>query len=243
MKFFGLLFLLISLGVCDGLRVGTYNIRVPVDGPPNDWAARRPRITSLIEKYNIDILAIQEAGQVTVNDIVSSLSGYCIVDQPIFDNAIIYKCDIPLITSSMWAISSTPSQIGSNTWGLAYARTLLFAKFMDGNTCLRLYATHLDIIPKDIQQTFIIERLNESPYKGTAILVGDFNTDGLNILKSYGFVDTSEQAPTFNGFGGYGGAKIDYILAKDYANVTSTIIYDTIDGYFPSDHALMIAEV
>jgi hypothetical protein len=52
-----------------------------------------------------------------------------------------------------------------------------------------------------------------------------------------------EQAPTFNGFGGYGGAKIDYILAKDYANVTSTIIYDTVDGYFPSDHALMIADV
>ena len=186
MKFFGLLFLLFSLS--DALRVGTYNIRVPVDGPPNDWAARRPRITSLIEKYNIDILAVQEAGQVTVNDIVSSLSGYCIVDQPIFDNAIIYKCDIPLITSSMWAISSTPSQIGSNSWGLAYARTLLFAKFMDGNTCLRLYATHLDIIPKDIQQTFIIERLNESPYKGTAILVGDFNTDGLNILNHMGLL-------------------------------------------------------
>ena len=79
------------------------------------------------------------------------------------------------------------------------------------------------------------------PYKGTAILVGDFNTLMVLIsLNHMGLLIQANKLLRSMDLEGMG-CKIDYILAKDYANVTSTIIYDTVDGYFPSDHALMIA--
>ena len=43
------------------LRVGTFNIRVPNDPPPNNWAMRFPRVKALLQKQPLDIIGMQEA--------------------------------------------------------------------------------------------------------------------------------------------------------------------------------------
>jgi endonuclease/exonuclease/phosphatase family metal-dependent hydrolase len=242
---FKLFLLSLLLTACDAITVGTFNIRVPVDGPPNDYQSRIPRISSLIKKYNVDIIGLQEAAENTVSDLLKALPGYCKINQPVYDNAIIYKCDIKAGESKIWAISSTPEVIGSNSYGLAYPRTLVWSQFNVGPTTqIAFYATHLDIIPKVIQQDFVNDRICETYNGRSVVLVGDFNTDNIQPFIDNGLKDTSGIGPTFNGFGGYGGPKIDYILvSKDIINSKGNIVYDKVNDQFASDHAFVIASL
>lgn len=239
-------FLLFLLTVCDALNVGTFNIRVPVDRPPNDYPSRIPRIANLITKYNLDIIGLQEAADNTVNDLLRVLPGYCKVAVPVYDNAIIYKCNLKAGESKIWAISDTPQIIGSNSYGLAYPRTLVYSLFNIGpNGPIAFYATHLDVIPKVVQQDFVNDRICETFNGNSVVLVGDFNTDNIMAFNDNGFHDTIKDTPgpTFNGFNGYSGPKIDYILVSSDLTGKSTgkIIYDKVNDQFASDHALVIA--
>lgn len=236
-----LLIFLSFLQFSNALTIATYNIRVPVDSAPNDWQSRKFRIKTLFEKYDIDIAGLQETSDQTVNDLLTIMPQYCKVNQQAYDNAIIYKCNkVTVSQSRLLAISDQPTNIGSNSFGLAYPRTLLFTQFNTPKGKFNIYATHLDIIPKPIQQDFIVKNMQ---YDAPRIVLGDLNTDNIKILLDSGLHDTSAYQATFNGFGGYGGIKMDYILISNCKDGKGTIIYDKIDNKFASDHAMVILNI
>ncbi len=251
------------------VRVCTFNMRAPVDGPPNDWAARKGRMAQVIVGHECAVVGLQEAQHDTTQDLLGELNArtsgntsYCLAPFGGVDNAIAFYCHMAVIDTKEWAISDTPDQIGSNTWGLAYARTLLFVKLtlsadMRGanKTMIYVYATHLDIIDalQGRQVDFIADRMRDSyAHDGRVAIVGDFNAgEGSEAIKKFadlGFEDTLpkdiEPRSTFNGFGGYSGAKIDYVLATPCAKTSNAaIVRDLVDGQFPSDHAMVMADV
>ena len=53
------------------LRVGTFNIRVPNDPPPNNWAMRFPRVKALLQKQPLDIIGMQETTAQQLDDLLT----------------------------------------------------------------------------------------------------------------------------------------------------------------------------
>jgi endonuclease/exonuclease/phosphatase family metal-dependent hydrolase len=252
-------------------RVCTFNIRAPVDPPPNDWAQRKGKVAQVIVANQCAIVGLQEALHSTVDELMSELNSlttgntsYCLAPFSGVDNAIVFHCSMALIATQEWALSDTPDKIGSNTWGLAYARTLIYVKLkltLNANlrglnsTFIYMYATHLDIDMAKLGQQvdFIIARMKDSyAHDGRVVVVGDFNAGERSIALSkfneLGFEDTLPGSVgsrgTFNGFSSYGPEKIDYVLATPCANATDAAVVRTlVDNHFPSDHAMVMADV
>lgn len=266
---YGLLILSALCASALGTRVCTFNMRAPVDPPPNDWAQRKGRFAQIIVDNQCAVIGLQEAVPNTVDELMGELNSrttgntsYCLAPFGGVDNAIAFHCNMALIATKEWALSDTPDKIGSNTWGLAYARTLIYVKLtLNANirgmnsTFIYMYATHLDIdMAKLGQQTdFIIARMKDSyAHDGRVVVVGDFNAGEHSIaitkFNELGFEDTLpasvQPRGTFNGFSSYGPDKIDYVLATPCANATNAAIVRTlVDGHFPSDHAMVMADV
>jgi endonuclease/exonuclease/phosphatase family metal-dependent hydrolase len=239
------------------LQIATFNIRVNVDGPPNDWASRKSRIAKVLETNNIDIAGLQEVKWETLNDLMTVLPGWCYNDFSGVDNVIIYKCGIAVIDHGNWALSDDPA-FGSNTWGLAYARTMTMGKFKTSAGVVYVYNTHIDIIAEKQgkQADFIIQKIKES-YKsdGRIFIMGDFNADpGSEFVKKmegFTFIDTwnrdgnGGEPGTFGGdFTKPSGPKIDFVLATECTNVVEAkIVRQQVDGHWPSDHAMVYVSV
>src|SRR3954466_10008249 len=81
MRLLGLLGL-ITLIHCDlvsaatELKVMSFNLRVPVDPAPNDWAFRSPRVMNIILKNKPDVLGVQEAIPLQISDLSAHLKNY-----------------------------------------------------------------------------------------------------------------------------------------------------------------------
>lgn len=252
MKILTLLILYLQFLQIFAINIGSYNIRTPVDPPPNDWPSRVWKIANLIKKYNLDIIGLQEVGYQTVNDLMNNLQGYCKVNEQIYDNAIIYKCNVFKIKKSkIIALSNNPNDIGSNSWGLVYPRAVTYAQFETNNIIYDFFATHLDITGDlnkiKLQEESIIKLVNnEKNDNGYQIIVGDFNTEYIKVFTDNDFMDSyikNGNDGTFGGFGNPSGAKIDFILVEICSNKKNgRIIRDTVNGLYPSDHALIILE-
>lgn len=246
--------IIIFLQTVNALNVATFNIRVNVDGPPNDWPSRKVRVARVLLDHDIDIVGVQEVQYDTLNDLLSLMPGYCTVPFCGVDNAIIYKCGITLLDSGNWAMSDNPA-FGSNTWGLAYPRTLTMGKFQTSAGVVYVYNTHIDIdASKQQKQADFIQQHMQKTYNddGTVLVIGDFNADhGSEFVKSmetFTFVDTYTMTGDDGTFGGGftrpAGPKIDFILATPCANIkTAQIIRQQVDGYWPSDHAMVFTKI
>jgi endonuclease/exonuclease/phosphatase family metal-dependent hydrolase len=160
MRSFSFLIYAALIASVSAVRVCTFNMRAPVDGPPNDWASRKGRVAQVIVGHECAVVGLQEAQHDTVQDLLGELNArtsgntsYCLAPFGGVDNAIAFYCHMAVIDTKEWAISDTPDQIGSNTWGLAYARTLTFVKLtlsanMRGanKTMIYVYAPNPSII-------------------------------------------------------------------------------------------------
>lgn len=246
--------LIIFLQTVSALNIATFNIRVNVDGPPNDWSSRKERVAKVLLDHDIDIVGVQEVQYDTLNDLLAMLPGYCTVPFCGVDNAIIYKCGITLLSSSNWAMSDNPA-FGSNTWGLAYPRTLTMGKFKTSVGVVYVYSTHIDIdASKQQKQADFIQQHMQQSYgnDGLVFVAGDFNADqGSEFVKSmeaFTFVDTYTMTGDDGTFGGGftrpAGPKIDFVLSTQCANIKSAqIIRQQVDGHWPSDHAMVFTQL
>ena len=170
------------------LLIATYNLRYAGgDGPPNDWASRRPRVKALLDRYRPDLIGTQEGLYEQVKDLAS--------DQPQYDwiglgrdggsrgefMAIFYRRDRfePLEYDHFW-LSDTPDVIASSTWGNGVRRMVTWARFMDRTTNREFYFwnTHLDHAvqyAREKSAELIRQRINALPADVPLFLVGDFN--------------------------------------------------------------------
>jgi endonuclease/exonuclease/phosphatase family metal-dependent hydrolase len=247
------------------LLIATYNLRVAVDGPPNDWAHRRLRLQALLDRYRPDLIGTQEGLYSQIKDLAA--------DQPAYDwiglgreggsrgefMAIFYRRDRfePLEYDHFW-LSDTPDVIASSTWGNEVRRMVTWAKFRDRTTGREFYFwnTHLDHavqVAREKSAELIRQRIGLLAPGTSLFLVGDFNSVAREnrayeiLTQGAGLTDTwyaarerrNEDANSFTGFGPllHEGKRIDWILARGTMDVRATeAVTFQQGGNWPSDH-------
>lgn len=241
----------------------SYNIRCGFcekEGDINHWKLRANRIEKVLEKYPSQIMGLQEAEEFQTKDLVGILNknpannfkyyglgrelGEKGEASPIIWNSNLFET---LEMKTIW-LNETKEKF-TKGWDAHYLRTLTIIKFKDKITNKEFYVfnTHLDnagsIARLEASKLILEEKAKIGP--APLILMGDFN-DIPNSAPHLSFIsqlnDTGVRKTTDMTFNGFGkdetpGKIIDFIMvSKQVISNKFEIIYDKIDGKFPSDH-------
>ncbi len=258
------------------IRVMTYNIRYAGDEKTegiNSWNNRKELVALIIRNYKADIVGLQEALKVQLDDLTSLLPEFTYLGVGREDgaeggeySAIFYnkKRFEVLEDSTIW-LSETPEK-PSKGWDAAFKRVITWAKFKDKLTgkIFFHFNTHFDHVGEVARMEsadLLNDKVAEIAGKTPAIITGDLNfkpdakaykilTGGRrNFLfdtQKISKVDSSGSKITFNDFGKSleAGNKIDYIFIKNEVEVLKhQIIADTFNGSYASDHFPVLAEL
>ena len=244
------------------VTVMTYNIRLdtPSDSA-NQWGKRTDRVYALIQKYDPDILGVQEAMHNQMNDLLANLSGYASVGVGRDDgktkgeySAILYKkSKFTVLKEGTFWLSPTPTVAGSKGWDAAITRVASWAVIKDIASGKSFFAlnTHFDHIGKEARREsalLIKKRGAELAGNLPAIVTGDLNCTREEppyaaIMSHTGLVlkDPAPQNPpgTFCTFkvNATECNAIDYVLHSPHWKASGYKVIDDNNGtYYPSDH-------
>jgi endonuclease/exonuclease/phosphatase family metal-dependent hydrolase len=256
------------------IKVMTFNIRCAAcekESDVNHWSKRKNLVAQLIIKYIPDIIGLQEAEKIQIEDLMNLLKGYNWFGAGRDDGketgeltAVFYKEDRFILReqSTLW-LSVTPD-IPSKGWDAAFNRTLTKARIEDKLTGknFHFFNTHFDHkgeFARTESAKLILNEVQKVSNDFPVVLTGDLNAIPTSepyklLIKDQILFDANEisEKPhyggivTFNGFGkimGLGNT-IDYIFVNDKVDVLSHgVITDTFDERYPSDHYPVIAEI
>lgn len=217
----------------DVFRVMTYNIRYAgseeTDGV-NAWSKRKKLVASMINFHHADIVGLQEALLLQLNDLTDLLPGYSWVGVGRDDgkykgefSAILFRNDrFEVIKNSTFWLSETPD-VPSMGWDAKYPRIVTWAEIQDKKSgkIFYIFNTHFDhvgITARASSSKLLMAKVNEIVKESAVIVTGDFNTkaeteayqiitknmNGKNILRDAQFISESDHHGsnvTFNGFG------------------------------------------
>ena len=175
----------------DVFRVMTYNIRYAgneeTDGV-NAWSKRKKLVASMISLHHADIVGLQEALLLQLNDLTELLPGYSWVGVGRDDgkskgefSAILFRNDrFEVIRHSTFWLSDTPD-IPSMGWDAAFPRIVTWAEIKDKETAQAFFFsnTHYDHIGETARinsSKLLKKRIGEICYDSPVIVTGDFNT-------------------------------------------------------------------
>jgi endonuclease/exonuclease/phosphatase family metal-dependent hydrolase len=176
-----------------------------------------------------------------------------------------------VINNSTFWLSENP-EIPGKGWDAVCNRIVTWGKFEDNNTNKKFYLfnTHFDHVGEIARQEsakLLLKYINHIAGNSEVIVTGDFNstpnsntykilTQGLERESDLRLVDTKivshhpHHGPnsTFTGFKlsnlTDNDKLIDYIFVKNKTKVLNHgILSDTFDGFFPSDHMPVLAEI
>jgi endonuclease/exonuclease/phosphatase family metal-dependent hydrolase len=270
MRFVVCLFLILSVHLSNSqsLRVMTYNIRldIPVDSV-NQWPNRKQKVFSLIQKYDPDVIGVQEALHHQLMDLVQNLPDYNYIGVGRDDgltkgeySAILYKKSklISEVQKTFW-LSETPDVAGSKSWDAAITRVCTFGKFKDQQSGRQyfIFNTHFDHLGKTARANSAaliktkVEMLSE---KLPVIVMGDFNCerneDPYSVMTKKKGVELYDAKPSTDTNGTFCSFKvnsitcrgIDYIFySKQWKEENYVAIQDNDGKYYPSDHLPVMA--
>lgn len=252
------------------LIVGSYNIRyLNVHDGENSWENRKDEVNSLIHFYDFDILGVQEAVHVQVED-VGRLSQYSYYGRGRDDGkqageycAIYFKNEkFRLIDSGDFWLSETPDVPGLGWDAPHNIRICSWVKLENINTKNTFYFfnVHFDHMGREAQRQsgyLMVSKIKEIAKDAPVILTGDFNsrpdTEQIQhiqtLLKdSYSVTKTPPFGPvgTSNGFR-YDGEfrnRIDYIFVSNDIDVLKYgVLNNSYNKRFPSDHFPVLSEI
>lgn len=249
----------------------SYNIRCASCEPPdspNHWSRRASLVAAMIRKHQPDVIALQEAERLALDDLGSLLDDYAWTgvgrddgrNQGEFAAILFRRARFELLEAKTLWLSETPTQV-SVGWDAALPRTLGIAVLRDRRSGrkLQVFNTHFDHRGERARQQSsrlllgeVAERSAHAPF----IVLGDFNFSSDSV--GYGILSgslrdaeaASQSAPqggraSFTGFNRDAiGSKIDFVFVGTEAKVHSHII-DAGDLSEPlaSDHHPIIVEV
>jgi endonuclease/exonuclease/phosphatase family metal-dependent hydrolase len=248
----------------ENIDVMTFNIRYenPGDGM-FAWDSRKEMVYWMIEKYDPDILGIQEALQGQMEELDQALSKYrwsgagredgeCKGEYvPVF-----YRKDrFILADEGQFWLSDNPGQPGSMGWDAACTRMVSWIKLQEISSGYEYFVfnTHFDHVGEEARLNsarLLSDSIRYIASLKPVIITGDFNcrpdSDPLNLLSEL-FSDSrllavqkdSVLATTFVGFPPdlTRGDIIDHIFISPHFGVDEyEIISDNAGGFFPSDH-------
>ena len=249
--------------------LATYNLRVPCDQPPYDWASRLPRVLASIETDRFDIFGVQEAVKRQLDDVLSA-TGFAKVGVGRDDFAeggehscIVYDPKrFTLLDGGTFALSETPDVAGSKSWNTSCPRIASWGKFKDSATgrdfCY--YNTHLDHVSERARVEGIKMVVVHAGKNGGGlplVLTGDFNAHpdsetyrvASSLLRDAATVsETAKTGPeaTFHAYHQREVTQkpIDYIFVSDGIQVKSFAVDGRkFCGDWPSDHYPVYAEL
>jgi endonuclease/exonuclease/phosphatase family metal-dependent hydrolase len=177
--------------VNDVFRVMTYNIRYAgneeTDGV-NAWSNRKKLVASMIRFNHADIIGLQEALLLQLNDLTELLSGYSWIGVGRDDgenkgefSAILFRNDrFEIMRHSTFWLSDKPDK-PSMGWDAAFPRVVTWAKMKDKETgkTFFIFNTHYDHIGETARinsSKLLKNRITEIVNDQSIIVMGDLNT-------------------------------------------------------------------
>jgi endonuclease/exonuclease/phosphatase family metal-dependent hydrolase len=266
MKFYitAILSIITTIASSQSIKVMTYNIRLDVasDGI-NQWSNRKEKLPALIEKYDPDLVGLQEAMHHQLMDILKALPQYGYIGVGRDDgkekgeySAILYRKDrFDLKWQKTSWLSETPDVPGSKSWDAAITRVLTRGEFVDKKTkkSFIYLNTHFDHISKEARKhsaEIIVETIRNE--KLPVIVTGDFNSqvteDPYKVI-SASLTDARPEGSTQGTFctftvNGQPCTLIDHIFyGKKIKRLNYEVILDNDGTYYPSDHLPVMAEL
>jgi endonuclease/exonuclease/phosphatase family metal-dependent hydrolase len=248
----------------------SYNIRFdnPADGP-NAWPNRREFLAEQIRNQDPDILGIQESLPHQVSYLAQALPGYGRAGVGRDENGtgesttIFFRRDrFELTESRSFWLSETPNEL-SKGWDAAIRRICTYVRLTDKRSGAKLLVlnTHFDHVGEVARRKSaelilqMISKLNSK--KHPVILLGDFNatpeSEPIAVLKEKltearltAAQATFPQPGSFNAFDASKPASnlIDHVfVSADFKVERYTMLVESRDGLYPSDHFPMVAEL
>jgi endonuclease/exonuclease/phosphatase family metal-dependent hydrolase len=259
---------ILSYTNAQSIRVMTYNIRFDTlqDGV-HAWPNRMEKVTHLIQKYNPDVLGVQEALHHQVQDLVRNLPDYSYVgvgredgkEQGEYSAILFRKSRFGLLANSTYWLSETPHIAGSKSWDAAITRIVTTARFFDKKTkadftVLNTHFDHIGIEARLRSASYIAGmvagiRVNKQNFP--ILVMGDFNSDSTEAAYTQLTGDLKDSKPITNQSGTFCGIEvgkmecktIDYIFhTKEWVLKNYQVIKDNDGKYYPSDHLPVLAE-
>lgn len=254
------------------MKIMTCNVRCfGANDGENGWAHRKDLCAKVIESHSPDIICFQEMWAEQFADISSAFpmyGTYGMVDEPLGRNpmnCIFYRSNsYASISSGGYWLSECPHISGSQSWESACVRLANWIRLKDKSSGaeFRVLNTHLDHISqtaRENQAKLIVEDSLSYPPTYPQILTGDMNCDfqnaAIDIFKAGGWVDTyglvhgtENPGITYHAFlgpahqGNIG--KMDWVFIRgDLKCQQASLITDSFNGRFPSDHYFVTASV
>lgn len=260
---------LLSVPASAGIRVMSFNVRLPVDRDGiNRWEARRDIAAQAIAREHPDVIGTQELHKRQGDDLIARLPGYAWfgidrrgghADEHM---GILYnRATLTLIGFGQFWLSDTPHVPGSISWGHPYPRMVtwaIFARKRDGRR-FRLLNTHLpyraeDEAARSKGAAMIVDRLTTLPGADLpTVVTGDFNTGPESEthrlltarLEDAGAVEARHSGPvgTFHGFTGTPERRIDWILTTGFIPLATRTVTDHRGLVWASDHFPVVADL
>jgi endonuclease/exonuclease/phosphatase family metal-dependent hydrolase len=257
------------------IRVMTYNIKFagdPKSDSINSWQYRKEPVVSVIRFNKADIVGLQEALKIQLDDFTKLLPEYFWIGVGRDDgktggeySAILLRKDrFKILKQSTFWLSETPDK-PSMGWDAACIRIVTWAKLFDKVTRKEFFVfnTHLDHMGEVARKNsaiLIMEKISGLSSNLPVVLTGDFNS--LKDSEPYRIITTSTpklfDAQFISEHGHYGGNisfnnfsdsleannKIDFIFVNDKVKVCQHgIVSEKYDGHYPSDHMPVVADL
>ncbi|MBX7346689.1 endonuclease/exonuclease/phosphatase family protein [Clostridium chauvoei] len=255
------------------MKVMTFNLRTDfILAINNRWKNRRYIVYEVINKYQCDIIGVQELTEKMLKDISKNIENYNIVGRPRAQKLFVERNDLlvskkhQILEHNTFWLSNKPEEVGTSVWYSMYPRICTTAAIkLNNNKIIRVYNTHLDcLLPK--AREYGLKKIGEYIEKQydkdgfPVILMGDFNANpNSDLIKKFLKGDyTSKKLTAVQEFkkdiygvstmskfkGNKKGYHIDYIFTSEEFNVKDTSIVEyNKEGKYPSDHYPLIAEL
>ena len=255
------------------MRVMSFNLRSDfILDFKNRWDKRKHIVYEVIDKYDCDIIGVQEVTNKMFDDIIDNFKSYTIVgsarSKKYFSerNNLFVKNKNKIIKHNTFWLSKSPDKVGSQLWYSLYPRICTTAVVeLENGDKVRVYNTHLDcFLPQ--ARDFGLKKLsqfidkNRKEEKLPVIVMGDFNaTPDSKIIKKFTageyntdrFVAVQEvkrelyKKSTMSKFKGKeNGLHIDYIfVSEEFEILNVEIVKYNENGRYPSDHYPVFEEI
>lgn len=251
------------------LKVMTYNIRYATENDGiNAWSQRKERVYALLQKYDPDIIGVQEALVSQIDDIIAALPQYAYVGVGRDDgkkagefSALLYKKDkYQVLENNTFWLSEKPEVPGSKSWDAAITRVATWAKLKDTKSGKSFFVlnTHFDHIGKEarLKSAELIKEKTPGFADGLPVIItGDFNHQRndppYQVMMKKDKLALADPAPK-NPPGTYCTfvvdsvpcVAIDYIYHSSHWNSYNYAVIQDHDGSnFPSDHLPVTVEM